>query len=108
MFIGSKENSYSVLPGLPANIQGYHWQFGITIVTPDRKFLFACETKRDQQDWMAALQSVIDRPMLPQEYAGKLNAQLKALFSSFSLSFSESAVLLSALSAVEAYFKRKP
>uniref|UniRef100_A0A671X6M3 ArfGAP with dual PH domains 1 n=1 Tax=Sparus aurata TaxID=8175 RepID=A0A671X6M3_SPAAU len=78
VFIGSKENSYSVLPGLPPNIQGYHWQFGITIVTPDRKFLFTCETEGDQQDWIAALQSVIDRPMLPQEYA------------------------------VEAYFKRKP
>ncbi|KAM4597784.1 arf-GAP with dual PH domain-containing protein 1-like [Polymixia lowei] len=78
VFIGSKENSYTVLPGLPSSIQGYHWQFGITIVTPDRKFLFACETEEDQRDWMAAFQIVVNRPMLPQEYA------------------------------VEAYFKRKP
>ncbi|XP_071329706.1 arf-GAP with dual PH domain-containing protein 1-like [Trachinotus anak] len=78
VFIGSKENSYTVLAGLPPNIQGYHWQFGITIVTPDRKFLFACETEEDQKNWMAAFQTVINRPMLPQEYA------------------------------VEAYFKHKP
>ncbi|KAM6904928.1 arf-GAP with dual PH domain-containing protein 1-like isoform 1-T1 [Xenentodon cancila] len=78
VFIGSKENSYTVLPCLPPNVQGYHWQFGITIVTPDRKFLFACETEKDQRDWMAAFQTVINRPMLPQEYA------------------------------VEAYFKHKP
>ncbi|XP_034568171.1 arf-GAP with dual PH domain-containing protein 1-like [Notolabrus celidotus] len=78
VFIGSMNNSYTVLPSLPANIQGYHWQFGITIVTPDRKFLFACETEADQEDWIAAFQTVINRPMLPQEYA------------------------------VEAYFKHKP
>ncbi|XP_029914929.1 arf-GAP with dual PH domain-containing protein 1-like [Myripristis murdjan] len=78
VFIGSKENSYTVLPGLPSSIQGYHWQFGITIVTPDRKFLFTCETEEEQRDWIAAFQSVVNRPMLPQEYA------------------------------VEAYFKHKP
>lgn len=71
VFIGSKENSYSVLPGLPANIQGNHWLYGITIKTPDRSFLFACETEKDQKDWMVALQLVINRPMLPQEYAGE-------------------------------------
>lgn len=76
VFIGSKENSYTVLPGLPQNVQGHHWPHGITIVTPDRKFLFACETEEDQKEWMAALQTVINRPMLPQEYAGKLGASL--------------------------------
>uniref|UniRef100_A0A672YLQ3 Arf-GAP with dual PH domain-containing protein 1-like n=1 Tax=Sphaeramia orbicularis TaxID=375764 RepID=A0A672YLQ3_9TELE len=78
VFIGSKESGYIVLSGLPTSIQGNHWQFGITIVTPDRKFLFACETEEDQKDWIAAFQTVINRPMLPQEYA------------------------------VEAYFKHKP
>ncbi|XP_077774673.1 arf-GAP with dual PH domain-containing protein 1 isoform X2 [Podarcis muralis] len=69
VFIGSKENSYKVLEGLPPSIQGNHWQHGITIVTPDRKFLFACETESDQLEWIAAFQKVISRPMLPQEYA---------------------------------------
>ncbi|KAM3598143.1 uncharacterized protein V6R79_014156 [Siganus canaliculatus] len=78
VFIGSKENSYTVVAGLPSNIQGFHWQFGITIITPDRKFLFSCETEEDQRDWIDAFQTVINKPMLPQEYA------------------------------VEAYFKHKP
>ncbi|XP_029293124.1 arf-GAP with dual PH domain-containing protein 1-like isoform X3 [Cottoperca gobio] len=78
VFVGSKENGYTVLPGLPLNIQGYHLQFGITIVTPDRKFLFACDTQENQEDWIAAFQTVINRPMQPQDYA------------------------------VEAYFKHKP
>ncbi|KAJ8251486.1 hypothetical protein GJAV_G00221880 [Gymnothorax javanicus] len=69
VFIGSKENSYTVLPGLPSATQGYHWKFGITIVTPDRKFLFACETEEEQRDWMGVFQRVVNRPMLPQEYA---------------------------------------
>ncbi|MGH0144917.1 UNVERIFIED_CONTAM: hypothetical protein FKN15_039607 [Acipenser sinensis] len=69
VFIGSKDNSYVVKPGLPPSTQGYHWQHGITIVTPDRKFLFACETEQDQVAWIAAFQKVINRPMLPQEYA---------------------------------------
>lgn len=71
VFIGSKESGYTALPGFPPNIQGSHWQFGITIMTPDREFLFACETEPNQKDWMAAFQTVINRPMLPQEYAGE-------------------------------------
>lgn len=74
VFIGSKENSYKVLEGLPQSTQGHHWQYGITIVTPDRKFLFACETKSDQLEWVSAFQKLINRPMLPQEYAGEAPA----------------------------------
>lgn len=40
-------------------------------MTPDRKFLFACETESDQLEWISAFQQVIGRPMLPQEYAGQ-------------------------------------
>lgn len=76
VFIGSKENSYTVLSGLPQSTQGYHWNHGITIVTPDRKFLFACETEAEQRDWIAAFQRVINRPMRPQEYAGAEKSKL--------------------------------
>uniref|UniRef100_A0A8I4A2N8 ArfGAP with dual PH domains 1 n=1 Tax=Callithrix jacchus TaxID=9483 RepID=A0A8I4A2N8_CALJA len=71
VFIGSKESGYTVLRGLPPSTQGHHWPHGITIVTPDRKFLFACETESDQREWVAAFQKAVDRPMLPQEYAGE-------------------------------------
>uniref|UniRef100_A0A2K6QSU5 ArfGAP with dual PH domains 1 n=1 Tax=Rhinopithecus roxellana TaxID=61622 RepID=A0A2K6QSU5_RHIRO len=68
VFIGSKESGYTVLHGFPPSTQGHHWPHGITIVTPDRKFLFACETESDQREWVAAFQKAVDRPMLPQEY----------------------------------------
>ncbi|XP_037670007.1 arf-GAP with dual PH domain-containing protein 1 isoform X2 [Choloepus didactylus] len=69
VFIGSKEGGYRVLARLPPGTQGHHWAHGLTIVTPDRKFLFACETEAEQREWAAAFQKVMDRPMLPQEYA---------------------------------------
>lgn len=71
VFIGSKESGYTVLDGLPPSTQGHHWPHGITIVTPERRFLLACETELEQRAWMEALRKVVDRPMLPQEYAGE-------------------------------------
>nr|XP_014338624.1 PREDICTED: arf-GAP with dual PH domain-containing protein 1 [Bos mutus] len=69
VFIGSRESGYTVLDGLPPSTQGHHWPHGITIVTPERRFLLACETESEQRAWMEALRKVVDRPMLPQEYA---------------------------------------
>ncbi|KAF5929350.1 hypothetical protein HPG69_009315 [Diceros bicornis minor] len=69
VFIGSRESGYTVLDGLPPSTQGHHWPHGITIVTPERKFLLACETESEQRAWVEAFRKVVDRPMLPQEYA---------------------------------------
>uniref|UniRef100_A0A673TRZ5 ArfGAP with dual PH domains 1 n=1 Tax=Suricata suricatta TaxID=37032 RepID=A0A673TRZ5_SURSU len=71
VFIGSRESGYTVLDGLPPSTQGHHWPHGITIITPERRFLLACETESEQRAWMEAFQKVVDRPMLPQEYAGE-------------------------------------
>lgn len=68
VFIGSRESGYTVLDGLPPSTQGHHWPHGITIVTPERRFLLACETESEQRAWMEAFRKVVDRPMLPQEY----------------------------------------
>uniref|UniRef100_A0A8C6ANI5 ArfGAP with dual PH domains 1 n=1 Tax=Monodon monoceros TaxID=40151 RepID=A0A8C6ANI5_MONMO len=72
VFIGSRESGYTVLDGLPPSTQGHHWPHGITIVTPERRFLLACETESEQRAWMEAFRKVVDRPMLPQEYAGEV------------------------------------
>ncbi|KAM8960017.1 arf-GAP with dual PH domain-containing protein 1 [Pelodytes ibericus] len=69
VFIGSTENRYEVLEGLPSATQGNHWQYGITIVTPVRKFLFTCENDVDRSEWISAFRRVLSKPMLPQEYA---------------------------------------
>nr|XP_019603020.1 PREDICTED: arf-GAP with dual PH domain-containing protein 1 isoform X3 [Rhinolophus sinicus] len=69
VFIGSRECGYTVLDRLPPSTQGHHWPHGITIVTPERRFLLACETESEQRAWLDAFRKVVDRPMLPQEYA---------------------------------------
>ncbi|XP_071393731.1 arf-GAP with dual PH domain-containing protein 1 isoform X1 [Centroberyx affinis] len=69
VFLGNKDHGYSAAPGLPA---GTHcngaWQHGITIVTPDRSFLFTCGTESEQQDWLKHFNDVMSAPMSPQEY----------------------------------------
>ncbi|XP_019728607.1 arf-GAP with dual PH domain-containing protein 1-like isoform X1 [Hippocampus comes] len=69
VFIGSKDDGYSVLPGLPSGVQSSRWQFGITVATPDRTFLLVCESERERTDWVATFRMAVDRPMLPPEYA---------------------------------------
>ncbi|XP_015261470.1 PREDICTED: arf-GAP with dual PH domain-containing protein 1-like [Gekko japonicus] len=78
VFVGSGENGYSVKQGLPVGVQGtFTWPFVITIVTPDRDYLFTCETERDRQEWVAAFSRVTEQPMTPQEYAVEAYFKLK-------------------------------
>ncbi|XP_051562911.1 arf-GAP with dual PH domain-containing protein 1 isoform X1 [Myxocyprinus asiaticus] len=69
VFLGHRDHGYRVTLGLPA---GTHcngtWQYGITIETPERSFLFTCETDTEQKDWMSHFNNVINIPMSPQEY----------------------------------------
>lgn len=71
VFMGHRDHGYRVTIGLPA---GTHyngsWQYGITIQTPERSFLFTCETDLEQKDWMRHFNDVISTPMSPQEYTG--------------------------------------
>nr|XP_020473503.1 arf-GAP with dual PH domain-containing protein 1-like isoform X2 [Monopterus albus] len=69
VFLGSKDHGYNVSPGLPTGTyRNGAWQYGITIETPDRSFLFTCETESDQQDWLKHFNGVMNAPMSPQEY----------------------------------------
>ncbi|XP_031732926.1 arf-GAP with dual PH domain-containing protein 1-like [Anarrhichthys ocellatus] len=69
VFLGNKDHGYSASPGLPA---GTHcngaWQHGITIKTPERSFLFTCESESEQQDWLKHFDDVMNAVMSPQEY----------------------------------------
>uniref|UniRef100_A0A3Q0SPE1 ArfGAP with dual PH domains 1 n=1 Tax=Amphilophus citrinellus TaxID=61819 RepID=A0A3Q0SPE1_AMPCI len=69
VFLGNMAHNYSVSLGLPA---GTHcngtFQYGITIKTPERCFLFTCETEGDQQEWVKHFNEVMSAQMSPQEY----------------------------------------
>ncbi|XP_069052913.1 arf-GAP with dual PH domain-containing protein 1 [Lepisosteus oculatus] len=76
VFIGQRDMGYKAIAGLPSSTHNNRtWQFGITIQTPDRNFLFTCETEEEQQDWLVQFQKVMDKPMSPQEFS--MEAHLK-------------------------------
>ncbi|XP_019349919.1 arf-GAP with dual PH domain-containing protein 2 isoform X2 [Alligator mississippiensis] len=63
VIIGSKEHGYEVRASLPRGVKGRRWKAGLTIVTPKREFVFACENDREQKEWMEALNEIISQPM---------------------------------------------
>ncbi|TRZ01339.1 hypothetical protein DNTS_022010 [Danionella cerebrum] len=69
VFLGYRDHGYSVAAGLPA---GTHcngsWQQGITIQTPDRSYLFTCQSEAEQKEWMSVFNTLINTPMSPREY----------------------------------------
>lgn len=72
VFLGNKDHGYSVCAGLPSGTYcNGAWQHGITIGTPDRCFLFTCETESEQQDWLKHFSDVMSAQMSPQEYSSK-------------------------------------
>ncbi|XP_043923980.1 arf-GAP with dual PH domain-containing protein 2 isoform X2 [Protopterus annectens] len=77
VFIGSSDHGYEVLDNIPSGVRGNKWKYGITIVTPERKFVFACENEREHKEWIDAFKEVIARPMSPQDYTAEAAVQRK-------------------------------
>ncbi|XP_061410929.1 arf-GAP with dual PH domain-containing protein 1-like isoform X1 [Lethenteron reissneri] len=69
VFLGNGDHGYAVLEGFPPGLQGHHWAYGITIVTPERKYVLGCRTEDEQAQWITHFHRVIMRPMSPQEYS---------------------------------------
>ncbi|XP_027536652.1 arf-GAP with dual PH domain-containing protein 1-like isoform X1 [Neopelma chrysocephalum] len=106
VFVGSRENGYSVQKGLPSGTQGnFSWHYGITIVTPDREYLFTCETETDQLEWIKAFTSVINQAMTPQEYARNHSGTMTPLYLALWLSGEESRLTSEKHCALEAPLK---
>uniref|UniRef100_UPI00398EB3D5 arf-GAP with dual PH domain-containing protein 1 n=1 Tax=Pristiophorus japonicus TaxID=55135 RepID=UPI00398EB3D5 len=77
VFIGHSEYKYNVTEGLPSGVKGNKWNLGITIETPERKFLFTCENDQDHKEWIAAFKEVIFKPMSPQDYTVEASLRRK-------------------------------
>ncbi|KAJ8251646.1 hypothetical protein GJAV_G00223610 [Gymnothorax javanicus] len=73
VFIGTEEHGYSVHESEPKGARGNKWNFGVTVETPGRQFVFMCEQEREQKEWVAAFRQVISQPMLPQDYTTEVN-----------------------------------
>ncbi|XP_073902494.1 arf-GAP with dual PH domain-containing protein 2 isoform X4 [Castor canadensis] len=65
VFLGSKEQGYEVYEDLPKGIRGNRWKAGLTIVTPERRFIFTCASEKEQREWLESLRDVLSCPLSP-------------------------------------------
>ncbi|XP_053577269.1 arf-GAP with dual PH domain-containing protein 1-like [Bombina bombina] len=70
VFLGNSEQGYGVKPEIVPLGQGNcTWIYGIRISTPERTYLFTCESETERESWLKAFTGVISQPMLLREYA---------------------------------------
>lgn len=67
IFIGHSSDGYEVHSGQPVGWKVRDLGFIFHVKTPSRAFVFSAERSDDRNDWMDVLQSVISRPMTPQD-----------------------------------------
>ncbi|GIY65723.1 arf-GAP with dual PH domain-containing protein 1 [Caerostris darwini] len=65
VFLGYHADGFAVKKGVPPGMK--EQGFGFTLRTKDRIFLFGVQKDEDRTEWMKVLQSVIDRPLTPQD-----------------------------------------
>ncbi|KAG9483740.1 hypothetical protein GDO78_009579 [Eleutherodactylus coqui] len=75
VFLGSIENGYQVTTELVPNSYSNVWNYGISISTPERTYLFTCESEHEWESWLSVFKKVISIPMTVREYA--VEAQFK-------------------------------
>ncbi|XP_029413770.1 arf-GAP with dual PH domain-containing protein 2 isoform X4 [Nannospalax galili] len=65
VFLGSNEQGYEVCEDLPKGIRGNRWKAGLTVLTPERRFIFTCPNEKEQREWLESLRDVLSRPLSP-------------------------------------------
>lgn len=65
VFLGRNEQGYQVYEDLPKGIRGNRWKAGLTIVTPERRFIFTCPSEKEQREWLESFRDVLSRPFTP-------------------------------------------
>ncbi|KAK3888492.1 hypothetical protein Pcinc_007451 [Petrolisthes cinctipes] len=65
IFLGHKDNNYSVKEGVP---RGHKEQdFPFSVYTPTRTFVLSAPTSEERSRWVAAVEAVLERPLRPQD-----------------------------------------
>uniref|UniRef100_T1JGV0 Nitrilase and fragile histidine triad fusion protein NitFhit n=1 Tax=Strigamia maritima TaxID=126957 RepID=T1JGV0_STRMM len=65
IFLGYHNDGFAVRFGVPPGNKEQSFTF--TLRTPDRLFLLNAESEEDREEWLIALQKVIERPLTPQD-----------------------------------------
>ncbi|XP_075039028.1 arf-GAP with dual PH domain-containing protein 1-like [Mixophyes fleayi] len=72
VFLGSSEHGYQVKAEI---ITSSLWNYAVTFSTPERTYIFTCETESEQDSWLNVFKQVISLPMTVREYS--VEAQFK-------------------------------
>lgn len=73
IFVGHKDNNYSVKEGVP---RGHKEQdFPFSLYTPTRTFVLSAATSEDRTRWVAAIEAVLERPLRPQDNQSKMEME---------------------------------
>lgn len=70
--MGSKEQGYEVQEDLPKGIRGNRWKAGLTVITPERRFVLTCPTEKEQREWLESFRDVLSRPLTPLNLLSKM------------------------------------
>ncbi|XP_040605202.1 arf-GAP with dual PH domain-containing protein 2 isoform X3 [Mesocricetus auratus] len=65
VLLGRNEQGYEVCEDLPKGIRGNRWKAGLTVITPERKFIFTCPSEKEQREWLESLRGVLSSPLSP-------------------------------------------
>eukprot|EP00918_Siedleckia_nematoides_P033549 GHVU01072868.1.p1 GENE.GHVU01072868.1~~GHVU01072868.1.p1 ORF type:complete len:326 (-),score=36.91 GHVU01072868.1:1703-2605(-) len=65
IYLGTRDERFGVLKGAPPGIKEVNYCF--TLKTPERKFVFSTDSYEDRDDWIAAINSMLESPMTPRE-----------------------------------------
>ncbi|XP_068108219.1 arf-GAP with dual PH domain-containing protein 1-like [Hyperolius riggenbachi] len=67
IFLGSSERGYRVKAETVSSTQGSMWSYGISVNTPERTYLFTCESETERDSWIKVFDKVISVPMTVRE-----------------------------------------
>lgn len=71
IFLGYHSDGFAVRFGVPPGSK--EQAFSFTLRTPDRVFLLSALTEIDREEWLIALQRVVERPLTPQDNTMAVN-----------------------------------
>lgn len=70
IFLGYSQEGYMVREGASQGIKDQRFSF--TLKTPERTFNLSAETERDRDEWIEVINTVLNRPLTPQDNTSKL------------------------------------
>ncbi|EGV94365.1 Ring finger protein 135 [Cricetulus griseus] len=65
VLLGRNGQGYEVCEDLPKGTRGNRWKAGLTVITPERKFIFTCPSEKEQREWLESLRDVLSSPLSP-------------------------------------------